>query len=187
MECKNLLRIVEELRTYCVEVRQEEVRALAEACAKAERVFIGGAGRSGFAARAFANRLMHLGLRAYYVGETTTPPIGAEDLLVLGSGSGTTASLVANAKKAKAAGAALGTLTIFPDAEIGSMSDLAVTIPGATPKKSDGAKDSAISIQPMGSLFEQLSWLVYDSVVLELMDILGQTGETMYPRHANLE
>lgn len=187
MECKNLQTIVNELSTYSAKVRQEDVRALAEACAKAKRIFIGGAGRSGFAARGFSNRLMHLGLTAYFVGEPTTPSIGEGDLLVVGSGSGTTASLVANSNKAKAAGAALATLTIFPNATIGAKADVVVTIPGATPKKSDGAEDSAVSIQPMGSLFEQLSWLVYDSVILELMDILGETSDTMYPRHANLE
>ena len=106
------------------------------------------------------------------------------NLLVVGSGSGTTASLVANANKAKAAGASLATLTIFPGATIGSMADTVVAIPGATPKKGEGAEDSAVSVQPMGSLFEQLSWLVYDAAIMELT---GETSDTMYPRHANLE
>jgi len=187
MYCKNLQTIIHELDTYSTKVEQEQVHALAEACVKANRIFVGGAGRSGFAARGFANRLMHLGLNAYFVGEPTTPSIQAGDLLVLGSGSGTTASLVANAKKAKAAQASIATLTIFPGAEIASISDVVVVIPGATPKKGAGETDSAVSMQPMGSLFEQLSWLVYDSVILELMELTGETSETMYPRHANLE
>lgn len=187
MESEKLLMIVDEISEYAPKIRQEEIRALAEACSKAARIFVAGAGRSGFAARGFANRLMHLGLTAYFVGEPTTPSICAKDLLVIGSGSGTTASLVANAKKAKAVNADIATLTIFPTAVIGAMADVVVKIPGATPKKSDDATDSATSNQPMGSLFEQLSWLVYDSVVLELMEILGETSETMFPRHANLE
>ena len=124
---------------------------------------------------------------AYFVGESTTPPIGKGDLIVIGSGSGTTASLVENAKKAKAIGTSIATLTIFPDAAIGKMADVVIAIPGATPKKTEGTKDSAISAQPMGSLFEQLSWLVYDSVILSLMEITGETNDTMYQRHANLE
>ena len=146
-----------------------------------------GAGRSGFAARGFANRLIHLGLTAYFVGESTTPSIGRGDLLVIGSGSGTTASLVANASKARAVGASIATLTIFPEAAVGSMADVVVTLPGVTPKKDAGAADSAVSVQPMGSLFEQLSWLVYDSAVLEIMKLTGETSESMYLRHANLE
>lgn len=67
------------------------------------------------------------------------------------------------------------------------MADVAVALPGMSPKKDAGAKDSAVSIQSMGSLFEQLSWLVYDSVVLAVMEMTGETRESMYPRHANLE
>ena len=187
MECKNLNAIARELLTYSAQVKEEEVQALVRACAQAKRIFVGGAGRSGFAARAFSNRLMHLGRTVYFVGEPTTPSIQAGDLLVLGSGSGTTASLVSNAKKAKAQGAVLATLTSFPHAAIGAMADVVVTLPGATPKRGAGEADSARSIQPMGTMFEQLSWLTYDSVILSLMDILGETPETMYPRHANLE
>ena len=44
---------------------------------------------------------MHLGYTVYFVGEPTTPSIQEGDLLILGSGSGNTASLVSNAKKAK--------------------------------------------------------------------------------------
>ncbi len=187
MECKNLQAIIKEIDEYSVKVHGEDVCSLAKLCATAKRIFINGAGRSGFAARGFANRLMHLGLNVYFVGEPTTPSIGKEDLLVIGSGSGTTASLVINAEKAKVVGAKLATVTIFPKAKIGLIADIVVVLPGATPKKGNGAVDSAISIQPMGSLFEQLSWLVYDSTILELMKILGETTDTMYPRHANLE
>ena len=90
-------------------------------------------------------------------------------------------------KRQRHKGAVLATLTIFPHAAIGAMADVVVTLPGATPKRGAGEADSARSIQPMGTMFEQLSWLTYDSVILSLMDILGETPETMYPRHANLE
>ena len=94
---------------------------------------------------------------------------------------------MANASKTRAVGASIATLTIFPEAAVGSMADVVVTLPGVTPKKDAGAADSAVSVQPMGSLFEQLSWLVYDSAVLEIMKLTGETSESMYLRHANLE
>lgn len=56
----------------------------ADAILKADRIFVAGAGRSGFVARAFANRLMHMGLTVFFVGEPTTPAIKAGDLLVIG-------------------------------------------------------------------------------------------------------
>ena len=45
----------------------------------------------------------------------------------------------------------------------------------------------AESVQPMGNLFEQMSWLVYDSTIMVLMDELHQTSEEMMGRHTNLE
>jgi 6-phospho-3-hexuloisomerase len=42
------------------------------------------------------------------------------------------------------------------------------------------------SAQPGASAFEQALLVFLDSVVLRLMARLGQTQETMRPRHANL-
>lgn len=39
----------------------------------------------------------------------------------------------------------------------------------------------------MGSAFEQLAFLTFDSVVLNLMDDLGETSEAMFARHADFE
>jgi 6-phospho-3-hexuloisomerase len=39
----------------------------------------------------------------------------------------------------------------------------------------------------MGSAFEQISFLTYDAIILELMDALNETTDSMFPRHANLE
>lgn len=41
--------------------------------------------------------------------------------------------------------------------------------------------------QPMGSVFEQLAFLTYDGLVLELMDRSGETSDRMFLRHADLE
>src|SRR5687767_11860125 len=54
------------------------------------RIFLYGRGRSGFVARAFAVRLMHLGFQTYVVGETITAPVAKQDVVILVSGSGTT-------------------------------------------------------------------------------------------------
>ena len=106
---------------------------------------------------------------------------------MIGSGSGSTGSLVVDAKKAKGVGAKLATVTIYPTAKIGSLADAIITIPGETPKNETGTADTAHSVQPMGTLFEQLSWLTYDAIILELMKLTGETTDTMFPRHANLE
>lgn len=177
--------ILEELAANARRVRPGEAEALAEAVLAARRVFVAGAGRAGYAARGFAMRLAHLGLAAHFVGEPTTPAIGPGDLLVINSGSGETGSLVVMARRAREAGAKLATVTIHPEATVGRLADVTVTLPGATPKS--GLTDTAPSRQPMGSAFEQLSWLTFDAVVAMLMERMGKGAEDMFALHANLE
>jgi 6-phospho-3-hexuloisomerase len=76
----------------------------------------------------------------------------ADDLLVIGSGSGATASFVAMAEKAKTIGASVALVTIFPDSRIGRVADAIVKIPAPTPKADVEAQFA--SVQPMGSLLE---------------------------------
>ncbi|MDD9148892.1 6-phospho-3-hexuloisomerase [Sporolactobacillus sp. CQH2019] len=184
---ENLLKIINELHRNAALVDNDSLSAVERLITRANRVYLAGAGRSGFAARGFANRLMHLGYRSYFVGETITPAISDKDLLIIGSGSGETASLVADAKKAKEIGAWLATLTIYPDRTIGALADAIIEIPGVTSKVNAAGTDAGSSIQPHGSSFEQMSWLVYDAMVVDLMLMTHQTDKEMFARHANLE
>lgn len=162
-----LKSILQELTENEKRVSQDEMEKFADAILKADRIFVAGAGRSGFVARAFANRLMHVGLTVFFVGEPTTPAIKDGDLLVIGSGSGETGSLVVMAQKAKKIGASVITVTIHPEASIGKLSEAWICIPGATPKSN--LEDTVKSVQPMGNAFEQMTWLVYDAVIMILM------------------
>lgn len=103
------------------------------------------------------------------MGEPTTPSIQPGDLLIIGSGSGETASLVTMAQKAHKQGAKIATLTIYPEHTIGNIAETIIRIPGIT-AKSEHATSKAETIQPTGSSFEQLSWLIYDSVVIALKE-----------------
>lgn len=98
---KNLLAILTELTEDAHQIDQLQLEQVQSLILKAKRIFIAGAGRSGFAARAFSNRLMHLGFTVYFVGEPTTPSIRENDLIIIGSGSGRTSGLVNMAKKLK--------------------------------------------------------------------------------------
>lgn len=184
-EAMVLKRILEELSQNADHICEEELEQMAGKIAEADRVFVAGAGRSGFVARAFSNRLMHLGLRVYFVGEPTTPAIKSGELLIILSGSGETGSLKVMAEKARNIGASVAVLTIHPEASIGRMAECIIQIPGATPKSAHA--DTVSSIQPMGNAFEQMAWLVCDNIVMILMDRLGRTAEEMFALHANLE
>ena len=177
--------VLGELDRTLAGISEEQVAALLELILGARAIFLAGAGRSGLMIRGFAMRLMHMGMTVHMVGEVTTPAIGPEDLLLIASGSGETASLVAMAQKTKKIGAKLGLITIFPDSSIGKLSDAAVAIPAPTPKSS--APQAFSSVQPMGSLFEQSLLLTMDSLILLLMEQTGKDGAEMFALHANLE
>ena len=148
-----------------------------------EKIFLTGKGRSGLAAKGFANRLMHLGFQAYVIGEISTPHTKAGDLLIITSGSGETDALVSIAKKAKESGLYLGLVTMNPQSTLGKMADGMIILPG----DSKGNNEEKHSIQPMGSQFEQMSFLIFDAIVLKLMENWNQTSEQMFMRHADLE
>lgn len=177
--------ILRELGKTLEGVSAEGVRRIVGAVGKAEKVFVAGAGRSGFQMKSFAMRLAHLGLDAHVVGEATAPALTSRDLVIIGSGSGSTATLVALAAKAAEIGAAVALLTIDETSEIGRLADVVVKIPAPSPK---AEKPAAVeSVQPMGSLFEQALLIVLDAVVVMLMAARGVDSAGMFKRHANLE
>lgn len=150
----------------------------------AANVFTAGAGRSGLMGKALAMRLMHSGSAAYVVGETTTPGIGPGDLLVIGSGSGETRTLVPMAEKARELGADVAVVTLKPESTLAKLATLVVQLPGASKSREN---DDYVTIQPMGSLFEQTLLLFFDASVLRLMQRRELDGNIMYGKHANLE
>jgi 6-phospho-3-hexuloisomerase len=175
--------IVGELRAVLGRLDAGELDRLADALTDADRVFVHGSGRSGIALRMTAMRLMHLGLTVHVVGETTTPAIGAGDVLLVASGSGTTAGIVAAARSAQAAGSRVAVLTTAADSTLGALADAVVLVPAAAKLDRSGTA----SAQYAGSLFEQAVALVGDAVFHTLWRRSGQTADDLWPRHANLE
>ncbi len=178
-------QILAELQTTLAQIPNKPANQLLEAVAAAARIFVAGAGRSGLAMKGFAMRLMHLGFQVYVAGETTTPGINSGDLLLIGSGSGSTGSLVAMANRARASGARIGLITTQTNSPLGQAADIVLAIPAPPPQA--GHSSNSPSIQPMASLFEQSLWLTLDALILMLMFELKVDSEVMFSRHANLE
>lgn len=147
-------------------------------------IFVMGAGRSGFIAKAFAMRLMHLGYDVYVVGETVTPRIKQEDVLISISGSGETTSVVNISKKAKEIGCKLVAITYGKESTLASISDVTV-IRNAKIKTQNHDKLSKIA--PLGTMFELTSMILLDGLIAELMNRKGITEEDLLERHAVLE
>lgn len=179
-----LTSIMLELTQGAAEIAKEELETMVRSIRKAKRVYVAGAGRSGFIARGFAMRLMHLGMQAYVVGEPTTPAIRAHDLLVILSGSGNTSGLVAMAEKAKALQADIALLTTNRKSKLAELCDTKLLLPGVS-KEEAGIQGR--SIQMSGSMYEQLAWICCHAMVVMMMKESGLSSSDLMTRHANLE
>jgi 6-phospho-3-hexuloisomerase len=179
-----LAKILQELNPAVDLIADEEAEKLVNGILESKKIFVAGAGRSGFMIKSFAMRMMQMGFEAYVVGETVTPNLEKDDILIIGSGSGETKGLVSMAEKAKSLDGTVAVVTIFPESTIGKLADIAVKLPGSPKDQSDSGYKT---IQPMGALFEQTLLLFFDAVILRLMEKKGMDGATMFGRHANLE
>ena len=179
-----LNKIIEELSKSAELISDLEVDKLANQILKSKKIFVTGAGRSGLMCKSFVMRMMHMGFDAYVVGETITPNFEEDDLLIIGTGSGETKTLVPIAKKAKDLGGTVAAVTLSPESTIGKLADIIVKLPGAPKDQSEGDYKT---IQPMGSLFEQTMLLFYDATILSVMEKKRLDSNKMYGRHANLE
>jgi 6-phospho-3-hexuloisomerase len=179
-----LTEVLKELNRSVDLISNDEAEKLVNGILESKKVFVAGAGRSGFMAKSFVMRMMHMGIDAYVVGETVTPNFEPDDILIIGSGSGETKSLVSMAKKAKSIGGTIAAVTIVPESSIGQLADNTIKLPGS-PKDPD--EGDYTTIQPMGSLFEQTLLLFYDAVILRFMEKKGLDTNKMYGKHANLE
>jgi 6-phospho-3-hexuloisomerase len=186
---KMLSVVIEEIETVLKKVKAKELETAVHEISAAPRIFVYGEGRSGLMAKAFAMRLMHAGFIVFAVGETTTPSIQSEDLLVIISGSGNTKSGQFYVESARRTGARILLLTTDPESAIGRLSDRCLQVPAATKyRRSNEPK----TIQPLGNLFDQAVHIVLDVVVMKSIEQRDEISadtlhDSMAKRHANLE
>jgi len=182
MNTSNLMTsIINDLSRTLNQINQDDIEALEAAILNAERIFIAGKGRTGLQMRAFAMRLMHLGLTVHVVDDVTTPSIQRGDLLIIGSGSGKTASLVRYAETCADIGADLATITGNRESPIAEQAETVVHIPASK------GEDKMDTVLLMGSLFEHTLGLLCDLMVIQLKAKLDQSEGDMNTRHANLQ
>ncbi|WP_046226164.1 6-phospho-3-hexuloisomerase [Paenibacillus dauci] len=177
-------RILEEIQQVVSRVPEEAVTGLADTLAKGNRIFVTGEGRSGFMAKSFAMRLMHLGANSYVIGETVTPALAAGDILIAVSGSGTTKAAVWTAEKARELGCTIVAVTTDESSPLGQLADQLLHIPAATKYRREG---EAASIQPLGSLFDQCTHILLDAVCLSYGELQHVEHGTALAKHSNVE
>ena len=131
-------QIAEEISNLLGRIDRKTAESMAKELASANRIFLTGVGRSGYMMRGFAMRLMHCGLNAYFLGDSSTPNARKNDILFIGSGSGETGSLKAYAEKAKKIELRIFSITTMPDSTIGTMSDICLHLPAPHTKSQNG-------------------------------------------------
>lgn len=141
------------------------------------KIFVAGIGRSGLVAKAFAMRLMHLGYSVFVMGETITPRVEKDDLLIAISGSGETGYVVGLSKKAKELGAKVVAITSSVNSRLSKIADFAIIL------KSNLGKEIA-RVAPLGTIFELKALFFLEGIVAEIMERKNMSEEDLAKRHS---
>ncbi len=176
--------ILGELDQVFERINYEEVESLIKAINEADKIFLMGVGREGLATKAFAMRLMHYGKEVHWCWDDTTPAVGKDDLFIFTSGSGEIGHIHYVVEEVKKTGAKIGLVTGVPTRKTGQLADIKLWLPASVYK----GKDNVVpSIQPMGNLFEQALFILFDMIIMDLVARSTTSFEEMSSRHRNFE
>lgn len=182
---ENCSQVIGELERTLGSIDPEQVRALKEEILKADQVFFVGVGRVMMALQAVCKRMAHLGIRAHCVGAVNEPAITKDDLLIVGSGSGSSLFPLGIAKKARnAVDCRIVHIGSNPESEMKDVADFMVRIPVRTKLY---LEDEIDSVQPMTTLFEQSVLLLGDIVAKMIIEEEQMDMKALWRFHANLE
>lgn len=162
-----------------------ELEAFLEAIIASNRIFVMGVGREGIAARAFAMRLMHLGKEVHWIWDDTTPGMTKGDLFIAVNGSGQIGHIHYVVEQGKKSGATIAVVTGTPKQKTPALADHVLFVPACV---FNGTDERCVpSIQPMGALFEQHCFLLYDIIIVMLEEKMQLDHAAMEARHRNVE
>jgi 6-phospho-3-hexuloisomerase len=147
------------------------------------------AGRMGSGLKAFVMRLNHLGIKASFFGDNYVPPMNSNDVFICCSNSGTTKSVVNILEifKAKSGGKVISFVG-NENSKMAELSDIVVkfkTCNGGLNSADDPSKIN--SIQPMTTLTEQAMFILFDLIVMMIIDKLGIDIKDTKQYHSNIE
>lgn len=198
-ECKtveDMIRLMsEKISEMADSISDQQVDLFIEEILNAKRIYVMGAGRSGLVAKAFAMRLMHLGLKSYVIGETITPAMKEGDMIVAFSGSGETKTIAELCETANSLGGRICLVTSKPNSRIGKIADCTVILESHRDKLNDESAEFEInqmkgqlkSFAPLGTLFETGAMIFADSIISAIMNVLECEENDLKCRHANIE
>lgn len=176
--------ILNEIETGIAQLDSAEIDALVSNILSARQIFCIGAGRSGIIMQAFCMRLNHLGLNAFWVGSITCPPATSKDLVIACSGSGKTTSVISIIRKAKGVGTKIAVITSLAKSDILPYTDTVIHVNAPCGLVNEKLSQSR---QPMRTLFEQIVFILCESIISMLQKRCGISEKDMAKHHTNLE
>lgn len=183
LDSKHLIKpVLAEISTVLDKIKEAEIDQAATLITKDKRIFVLGSGRSGFMAKSFAMRLMHIGYQVFVIGETITPSIQPHDVLVSVSGSGKTSNVLELTEKTAKNGVDVIAVSSNASSPLAKLAKQVIVVPGAT-KYGDGVE----SIQLLSSLFDQSVHIVLDILCLKLSIRDKVSNGAAKKQHSNME
>ncbi len=155
---------------------KENVGEVIDLIGKSDNIFVYGVGRSGLVAKAFAIRLVQLGVSVYFVGDIATPIVDDKSLVLIISATGETMSAIQTANICRRVGAKVVVITGKASSKLAHAAN--VIFPLATETTDEFRK-----LAPLGTLFEDAAMILLDGVIAELMEKMGQDDKKMRSRH----
>ena len=144
---------------------------------KGNKIFLYGVGRSGLIAKAFAIRLVQLGLKVFFIGDTTTPIVSPDDVVVIISNTGETMSAIQTANISGRMGAKVIAITSIKHSKLAHAANIVICL---HPNDDENRERLA----PLGTLFEDATLIFLDGIVSDLMKKMDENERIMRSRHA---
>ena len=179
-------KIFSEYEQVFQKIDRKNIRDFMNTVRESNRIFLIGVGREGMATKAFAMRLMHMGKEIHWIWDDTTPAIEPGDLLIATLGDGQIGHIHYICERAKEAGGKVYVVTGSPSGRTAKeLADQVLFLPAAVYRGTDAVVPS---FQPMGNLFEQCLLILFDMVIMMLVDEdAAQSFEKMSRKHRNVE
>lgn len=169
--------LLESIHNALDRFKLDDIKKTVDLLNESNQIFVYGAGRSGLAGRMFAMRLMQLGLRAFFIGETITPAVKDGDCVLFVSKTGETQTAIQAAEiVSERVKADIIVLTASPDSPLARYGDIIVKL-----DVENNEKDSYLA--PLGTVFEDSAIIFLDALIASVMDEIGETEEGMKYRH----
>lgn len=185
------IKLAERQAEMLKSVDQAELDAMVDAILGAERIFVTGWGRAGNNIKMMSMDCSQIGLSTHVIGDNSCPSMTDRDILIIGSGSGGTKSMLLFANQAKAHGSKIGLIVATRGSELEKLADVTVHVlddviigQGYRPKEGTVTPEEALV---QSNAFYPVMQTVCDVIQSYCAEKLGVTLEDIGRNHNNIE